>query len=200
MGRKDPRIDAYIAKSQPFARPILKHLRAVVHAGCPDVVETIKWGMPNFEHHGIMAGMAAFKAHASFGFWKGALIVDPKHNKSVQAMGSFGRIASLKNLPPRATLVGYVKRAAALNEVGVTVKRPVKAPKKPLPVPADLKAALAKSAKAKAGWERLSPSHRREYIEWITSAKQAETRTRRLTKAIAQVAQGKSQNWKYESR
>jgi uncharacterized protein YdeI (YjbR/CyaY-like superfamily) len=200
MAKKEPRVDAYIAKSQPFARPILKHLRSVVHQGCPDCEEAIKWGMPHFAYKGMFCGIAAFKQHAAFWLWKGKLIVDPKHSPSSKAMGNFGRITSLKELPPKATLVGYVKRARALKDAGVKSVRPARTPRKPLPVPADLKAALAKNAKARATFADFAPSHRREYIEWITGAKAADTRLRRLTTAIALMAAGKSQNWKYEKK
>jgi hypothetical protein len=200
MGKKDARVDAYIAKAQPFARPILKHLRAVVHAGCPDCEEAIKWGMPHFAYKGMFCGIAAFKQHAAFWLWKGKLIVDPKHSPSSKAMGNFGRITSLKELPPKATLVGYVKRARALKDAGVKSVRPPRTPRKPLPVPADLRAALAKNARARATFAAFAPSHRREYIEWITGAKAQDTRIRRLKAAVALMAKGKSQNWKYEKK
>ena len=197
MARKDPRVDAYIAKAQPFARPILKHLRAAVHAGCPDCEESIKWGMPHFGYKGMFCGIAAFKKHAAFWLWKGKLIVDPKHSETGKAMGNFGRITSLKELPSKATLVGYIKKARALKDAGVKSVRPARTPKKPPRVPADLKAELAKNAKARAGFAAFPPSHRREYIEWVTGAKAKDTRLRRLTTAIALMAEGKSQNWKY---
>jgi uncharacterized protein YdeI (YjbR/CyaY-like superfamily) len=200
MGKKDARVNAYIARAQPFARPILKHLRAVVHQGCPDCEESIKWGMPHFAYKGMFCGIAAFKQHAAFWLWKAKLIVDPKHSASSKAMGNFGRITSLKELPPKATLVGYVKRARALKDAGVKPVRPPRTPRKPLSVPADLKAALAKNVKARATFAAFAPSHRREYIEWITGAKAQETRLRRLTTAIALMAEGKSQNWKYEKK
>src|SRR3954452_3610237 len=118
MAKTDPRVDAYIERSAPFAKPILKHIRKVVHRGCPDVEETIKWGMPHFDYKGVMCGMAAFKAHCAFGFWKGSLIIDAQ-NKSADAMGQFGRITSMKDLPPKRTLQGYVKKARELNDAGI---------------------------------------------------------------------------------
>ncbi len=90
MASKDPRIDAYIAKSADFAQPILKHLRKVVHAGCPKVEETLKWSMPHFDYKGVMCGMAAFKAHCVFGFWKESLIFDSGKAPEKTAMRSFG--------------------------------------------------------------------------------------------------------------
>lgn len=194
MGKRDARIDAYIAKSADFAKPILKHLRGLVHEGCPGVEETIKWSMPHFDcAGGPLAGMAAFQAHCAFGFWKGSLIVPG----GKEAMGQFGRITSLADLPKDRVLLGYVRKAARLNEEGVKVPRPVKHPKKPIPMPADLAAALKKNAKARATFEGFSPSHKRDYLEWITEAKAEATRKKRLSTAIEWMSEGKPRNWKY---
>ena len=198
MASRDPRIDAYIARSADFARPILEYLRAVVHEACPEVEETMKWGFPHFMYEGMLCSMASFKAHCAFGFWKGALIVRRGGDAAEQAMGQFGRIASLEDLPSRATLARYVEQAMRLNEDGV--KAPARAkrvPKRPLATPADLQAALKKSAKARATFDAFSPSHRREYIEWITEAKRDETRRKRLDQTIEWLEEGKPRNWKY---
>ena len=194
MAKKDPRIDAYIAKAPEFARPILKHLRAIVREGCPDVEETMKWSMPHFDYKGPLAGMAAFKAHCAFGFWKGSLVVPG----SGEAMGQFGRITKVADLPKDKVLVGCVKKAAKLNDEGVKVKRPLKHPKKEIPMPADLAAALKKNAKARATYDGFRPSHQREYLEWITGAKAEATRARRLGTAIDYMSAGKPLNWKYQ--
>jgi uncharacterized protein YdeI (YjbR/CyaY-like superfamily) len=198
MATKDPRIDAYIARSAPFAKPILKYLRKVVHAGCPEVTETIKWSMPHFDYKGMMCGMAAFKAHCAFGFWKGDLVLGRDREEEKPGMGTFGCIKSLTDLPNEKTLVGYVKKAAALNDAGI--KAPGRAaPKKraPIPVPDDFAAALKKNAKARQTFDSFSPSHRREYLEWITEAKREETRKERLAKSVKWLAEGKARNWKY---
>lgn len=199
MGKRDPRVTAYIAKQGDFAKPILTYLRDVIHDGCPDVVETIKWSVPSFEHHGILCGMAAFKAHLQFGFWKHDLVV----GKRMDGMG-FGKIASVDELPPRATLVAYVKKASKLNEEGVKApwmearaKKARATKKAPIRVPADLKAALAKHRKAQATFEAFSPSHKREYLEWIIEAKGEDTRARRVAQAVEWMAEGKARNWKY---
>lgn len=199
MATKDPRIDAYIAKSAAFAKPILKHLRKVVHAGCPQVTETIKWSMPHFDYKGVMCGMAAFKEHCSFGFWKESLILGPGKTSEKDGMGSFGCIKSLKDLPNEKTLVGYVKKAAALNEAGI--KAPGRtAPKKrePIAMPDDFGAALKKNAKARKSFDAFAPSKRREYLEWITEAKREETRKQRLTTSLRLLAEGKPLHWKYQ--
>jgi uncharacterized protein YdeI (YjbR/CyaY-like superfamily) len=193
MGKKDPRVDAYIKNAQPFARPILKHLRKLVHTGCPDVEETIKWRMPFFNHKGPICFMASFKAHAVFGFWKGKLLFGKEHE---DAMGHFGRLTSIKDLPSDKKLIGYIKKAAELNERGVQKRRTPRGKQK-LTVPSDLKAALKKNPKAKKTFDDFSYSHKKEYVEWITDAKRAETRQRRLKTAIQWIAQGKPQNWKY---
>jgi uncharacterized protein YdeI (YjbR/CyaY-like superfamily) len=194
MGRKDPRVDAYIDEAAPFAKPILRFLRAAVHNGCPDLEETIKWGMPHFDFKGPICGMAAFKEHCAFGFWKRALIFG-NTNQEEEGMGQFGRITSLKDLPDKKTLIGHVRKAADLNEKGIKVRDRKK--RKPLPVPAYLTAALKKNTKARTTFENFSPSHRRDYIEWLTEAKREETRKQRLRTALDWMAQGKPRNWKY---
>lgn len=203
MPATDKRVDAYIAASADFAKPILEHLRSVVHQACPDVEETIKWGFPHFMYRGMLCSMASFKAHCAFGFWKGALILDDP-GMSAGAMGSFGRIASLKDLPPKQALAGYVKKAMALNEQGVATPRTRKpalakkaAPAATATPPDDLVAALRKNAAARKTFEGFSPSARKEYVQWITEAKGEATRQRRLETAIEWMAEGKPRNWKY---
>ena len=197
MATRDPRIDAYIAKSADFAKPILTYIRETVHAACPDVMETTKWSMPFFDYHGPLANMSAFKEHAAFGFWKGALVVGRSAGDDERAMGQFGRLTSVKDLPPKKELVALIKKAATLNEEGVKVEKK-KAPRPELPVPAELAAALAKNKKARANFEALPPSHKREYNEWIGEAKREETRAARVAQAIEWIAEGKSRNWKYQ--
>ena len=199
MGKRDPRVDAYIKNAAPFAQPILTEIRETVHASCPDVEETMKWRFPHFVYKGLLCGMASFKEHAALGFWKGALVTDGP--RGVDAMGHFGRLTKRSDLPSKRVLAGYVKKAAALNEQGVKVVRaPKKAAPKVVKVPADLAAAFRTNKKAQAGFDGFSPSHKREYLEWITEAKTDETRARRLAQAIAWMAEGKSRNWKYERR
>jgi uncharacterized protein YdeI (YjbR/CyaY-like superfamily) len=195
---RDPRIDAYIAKSCDFARPILEHLRRVVHAACPQAEETMKWGFPHFDYRGgMMCSMAAFKAHAVFGFWKGALVVGAVEG-SRDAMGDFGRITSVKELPARKALVGYIRKAMALNDSGIKPARSTRRPKPALAMPAELTAALRRTKGAWAQWQAFPPGRRREYVAWILEAKQDTTRARRIATTAVQVAEGKSQNWKYE--
>jgi uncharacterized protein YdeI (YjbR/CyaY-like superfamily) len=199
MPSREPKIDAYIAKAAPFAQPILKHLREVIHEACPEVEEAVKWSMPFFDHHGPLCALPAFKAHCSLRFWKGDLLF-----KEEGALRGFERLTKLDDLPPKKELVALLKAAARLNEDGVKAewqeKRAAKAKAskaKPVATPKDLVAALKKSAKAQAAWEGFSPSHRREYVEWITEAKRDETRAKRLEQTVAQLAEGKSRHWKY---
>jgi hypothetical protein len=196
MGTRDARIDAYISTAQPFAKPILTHLRDMVHAGCPEVEETLKWSVPHFQYKGTLAGMAAFKGHCRFGFWKGSLLNNGAKEGGA-AFDQFGRIMSIDDLPSDRQLIKLVKQAAALNEQGVKVQRMKKAPRAPLRAPAYFMTALTKNKKAAATFQAFSPSHKREYIEWITGAKAEGTRTRRLETAIAWIAEGKPRNWKY---
>jgi len=196
--KEDPRIDAYIAKSRPFAQPILTRIRKAVHAGCPAATETIKWGMPAFEYQGPLVGMAAFKAHCALAFWKASLMKTVPQDRRPEAMGQFGRFESIGDVPSEAALVRMVKEAAALNEAGIKVPRAKKAPRPAPKTPPDMRAALQANGKASAAWEAFPPSHRREYIEWITEAKTEATRSRRLETAIGWIAAGKGRNWKYQ--
>ncbi|MGI9077439.1 MAG: YdeI/OmpD-associated family protein [Gemmatimonadaceae bacterium] len=193
MEHTDPRIDAYIAKAAEFARPILQHLRTLVHEGCPEVEETLKWGIPHFMHEGMLCFMAGFKNHCAFGFWKRDMLIPD----SAEAMGNFGRITALSDLPKDKIVIALVKQAARSNEAGEKrPKRPRRA-KKDLPMPVELAKAFRKNPRAKAAFEKFSPSRKREYVEWITEAKTEATRTKRLATAIEWMAEGKPRNWKY---
>lgn len=207
MPTTDPRIDAYIEKAAPFAQPILTRFRKLVHKGCPDVTETIKWGMPAFDYKGPLCSMAAFKKHCSFGFWKAALLADAEPEKAdeinASSWGAPGRdgipakITSNDDLPSDAAIVRLIKKAAKLNDDGV--KPPAsKSARKPLPMPADFAAALKRTKGATANFDKFPPSHKREYIEWITEAKREETRCKRIATAVEWIAEGKSRNWKYQ--
>ncbi|RYD93799.1 MAG: hypothetical protein EOP61_22880 [Sphingomonadales bacterium] len=198
--KRDPRLDAYIARAAPFAQPILTHLRELVAKACPEGEEAMKWSSPSIVYRGkILCGMAAFKAHATFGFWQNRAVTaghTPENTES--AMGQFGRMTSLADLPDDATLTDMVHKAMALIDSGEKVARPLKHPKPPAEVPDDLAAALKASAGASATFEGFPPGQRREYIEWITGAKREETRKKRLETTIAQLEEGKRLNWKYE--
>jgi len=198
MGTRDARIDVYIANAAEFAQPILRHVRELVHAACPDVEETMKWSFPHFMHHGILCSMAAFKEHCAFGFWNGALILGVVGEPATPAMGQFGRIKSLRDLPAKKTITGYIRQAMKLNEAGIKpAARSNPARKKNLPVPEEMARALEQNRKARETYESFSPSRRREYVEWITEAKSADTRKKRLAKAMEWMAEGKPRNWKY---
>ena len=201
MGTRDPRIDAYIAKSADFAKPILASIRETVHSACPDVEETLKWSAPHFMYHGMMCGMAAFKEHCAFGFWKSSLVLgDGKGDDN--AAGQFGRITRVADLPPKKVMTSYIKRAMQLNEEGVSVRRaqPKRGHARDIEVPDDLAAALRKNRKARATFEAFSPSCKREYVDWIVEAKREETRQRRLETAVEQMAEGKARHWKYQAK
>lgn len=206
MGKKDNRVDAYIEKAQPFAKPILRHLRELVHKACPDVEETIKWSFASFDYKGPFCSMAAFKEHAVFGFWKYSLMNDPKgylgerFNKGGEAMGNLGRITRMKDLPPDKVIVDLIKQAKKLNDDDIKLPPRKKTEKKELVTPDYFTKALAKNKKALQGFEIFSPSHKREYVEWITDAKTEETRNRRMNTAIEWIAEGKGRNWKYQPK
>ena len=196
MGKKDPRVDAYIAQSAPFAQPILRYLRKTVHKGCPEAEEIIKWQFPHFDYKGMMCSMAAFKTHCAFGFWKASLILGG-NEKAREAMGHFGRIARMADLPDEKTLIAYVQKAARLNDEGIKAPRSKPKRKTVLVVPDDLAAVLAGNKAARRSFENFSPFQKREYVEWITEAKREETRKQRIKTAIGWMSEGKVRNWKY---
>ncbi len=198
MSNFDPRIDAYIEKSAEFARPILTHVRKLVHKACPDVEETLKWSMPHFDFKGPLCHMAAFKQHAAFGFWKQPLLDQDAFPAEKTAMGGFGRIENRKDLPSDKVLVGLIRQAMELNEKGIQRPKSAAEKKVELPVPELLADALKKNKKAAEVFENFPPGKRKEYIEWINDAKTEATREKRLTTAIEWIGEGKSRNWKYE--
>lgn len=197
----DPRIDLYISKSAEFAKPILIHLRELVHAACPDVQETIKWSFASFDYEGPMCSMASFKQHCAFGFWKASLMKDKSlvsNAESESAMGHYGKITSLKDLPPDKKIIAHIKEAMMLNDKGIKLPpRKVTASKKNIVVPDYFLKQLKKNKKAFTTFESFSPSHRREYVEWIIEAKTEKTKIRRMETAIELMSEGKSRNWKY---
>jgi uncharacterized protein YdeI (YjbR/CyaY-like superfamily) len=196
--KTDPRVDAYIARQADFAKPILTHLRAILHEACPDCEETLKWSMPSFIYKGkILAGFAAFKAHATFGFWSGSTLLET-NDEQRSAMGQFGRLTSRDDLPAKAMLLEFTKKAMTLIDEGVKPIRN-KTVKAPLAVPQDLRAAIDAAPAAKATFDGFPPSCQREYVEWVTEAKRDETRAKRLAQTIEWLAEGKRRNWKYEN-
>lgn len=202
MSTRDKRVDAYIAKSADFAKPILNHLRELVHQACPEVQETIKWGFPHFDYKGMLCSMASFKKHCAFGFWKAKLMADFDEVLSPvgeTAMGHFGRITSLKDLPADTRMRKYIKEACKLNDAGAKVERPKRViAKKPITVPAYFRKELAKNPLARATFDKFSHSHKKDYVEWITEARTDATRMKRMSTALEWLAEGKSRNWKYE--
>lgn len=199
MSKRSPGVDAYIAKAAPFARPILEKIREAFHAA-GDVDEVLKWNFPHFEHKGIVGSMAAFKGHVSWGFWKAKLMSDPKGILSPVGDTSMGgsKVTSEKELPPKKVLVEYVREAIRLNEDGLKVERPKSTRSvAPLEVPDDLAAALKKDRKARTTFDGFTEGQRRDYLEWITEAKQEATRQKRLATTLEWLAEGKQRNWKY---
>ena len=203
----DPKVDAYVAKARPFAQPILKHVRTLIHNGCPGVEETIKWGRPFFEYQGaIICFLAAFKEHCSLGFW-GQEIKAVLREARVQtegSSGSFGHIKTLRDLPSDDLLVGWVRQTSGMIESGnytspIAARPKAAKPKNPaVKMSAEFSVALGKNKKAAAVFEAFSPSAKREYIEWIAEAKRPETRDNRIATAVKWIAEGKQRNWKYE--
>ena len=203
MGNKDKRVDDYISKSADFAKPVLSHLRKLVHDACPNVQETIKWSFPHFDYKGMMCSMAAFKQHCAFGFWKTALMKDAKEmiEKNDYAMGHLGKITSLNDLPTDKKITAWIKEAAKLNDDDVKLpERKRSTDKKEIEIPDAFQKALNENKTAAATFYNFSPSHKYEYLEWITGAKTDETKSRRIVTTIKQLTEGKSLNWKYAKK
>jgi len=204
MGKKDPRVDAYIAKSAEFAKPILTHLRKLIHEACPTVEETTKWSFPHFMYKSptertarILCSMASFKQHCAFGFWYAE--GDSSHEAQTgPAMGQYGRITSVADLPKEKVLVQQIKEAVRVHDAGVKPRPAARSTeKKELEIPDYFTAALKKNKKALATFEQFNYSNKKEYVEWITEAKTEETRKKRLDTAIEWMSEGKPRNWKY---
>lgn len=197
MAAADPRIDAYLAAVPAFALPILTRLREDMHAACPGVVETIKWSRPHFLLNGkLLCGMSAFKAHCAFGFWEREGVGEGKGG----AMGDFGRITSLADLPPRAELRRQIKAAAALLQAGAPrAQKPNRAPRPQLAMPDDFAAALAKVPAAQQTYAAFPPGKQRDYLEWVLEARRGDTRAKRIAQAVEWLEEGKSRHWKYEA-
>lgn len=197
---KDKRTDAYIAKAPQYAQPILIHLRKLVHEACPEIVETIKWGMPAYEYKGIVCSMAAFKAHCSFGFWKAALMMDSGELLKNQnnAMGHFDKITSLKDLPADKKIIALIKEAVDLNERGIKLPAKEKAAETiEIATPDYFLKELKKNKKALEVFQAFAPSHRKEYNRWIMDAKTDATKNKRMAQSIEWIENGKGRNWKY---
>jgi uncharacterized protein YdeI (YjbR/CyaY-like superfamily) len=201
----NPKVDVYIAKSQPFAQPILTHIRELAHKACPEVEEEIKWSMPFFVLGGVILGhMASFKQHCAVGFWGPEMnaILNEAGLHSENGMGSLGKITTLKDLPPDKQMLGYYRQAAGLILSGQRTKSLERTAKsvKPAPeIPSELTAALKKNKAAAKVFAGFSPSCKREYADWIAEAKRPETRDKRVATAIEWIAEGKQRNWKYQN-
>ncbi len=195
---RDPHVDAYIGKQADFAQPILHHIRALMHAASPDMGEAIKWSMPFFTYKGQnLANMAAFKGHAAFGFWHDKVARD---DASGDAMGQFGKLTTLTDLPRDDQIAALIHKAMALIDAGDKPRTGPKAPRPPLPVHPALQAALDANPAASAVWAAFPPGKVRDYCEWINEAKTDATRDKRIAQAVEWIADGKARNWKYDKR
>src|SRR5215210_2555914 len=201
MPTNDSRVDEYISKSADFAKPVLTYLRDVVHKACPDVNETIKWNFPNFEYAGgILCSMAAFKQHCAFGFWLASLMTDPDKLLTLgekTAMGHLGQIKNIADLPPEKVLVKYINEAMLLNEKGAKISKKKVTEIKEVEVPPYFLDALRQNKTAYSTFEKFSPSHKNEYLDWIIEAKSEATRNKRIATALEWLEEGKPRLWKY---
>jgi uncharacterized protein YdeI (YjbR/CyaY-like superfamily) len=196
--KRDARIDAYIAKALPFAQPILSHVRERVHAVAPGVEETTKWSAPAFTIDGkILLIMAAFKQHAALNFWRGQELRGDAANSD--AMGQFGKLKSVHDLPPDAELDRLIGEAAELAKSAPAPRKVKHEPKAEPSLHPDFAKALNAAPKAKAVLDGFPPSAQRDYVEWISEAKQDATRSKRIATAIEWLSEGKRRHWKYQN-
>ncbi len=202
---RSPGIDSYLNAANPDFRPMLASLREAVHRACPQVEETIKWGMPTFVYRGkILCGMAAFKQHMSFGYWQHAEVLGEAASGERTGMGSYGKLRTAADIPSPALLKSHIRRAMQLIDEAAAGTAPAK-PKparaaRPEAVPSPgFTAALKASPIARKHFEAFPPGQRREYIDWINEAKRDDTRERRIAQAIEWLGEGKRRNWKYEN-
>ncbi|MCO5945651.1 YdeI/OmpD-associated family protein [Mucilaginibacter flavidus] len=202
MEQYDARVDAYIAKAAPFAKPILEHIREVVHKASPLITETVKWGMPFFDYKGPVCMMASFKQHLGFGFWKSSRLNDPEGylqgSDEEAAAGSFGRIEKMEDLPPDEAMIGFILQVIALNESGIKEPKKAAPAKAELPIPDDFNQMLSSNTTALGYFVDFSPSKKREYLEWFAEAKSDDTRQKRMEQALEWISEGKSRHWKYQ--
>ena len=195
---RDPRIDAYIANAPAFAQKILSHVRERVQAAAPEAEETIKWSAPAFTVDGkILLVMASFKAHAALNFWRGQEVGDG--SPKAGAMGQFGRLTSLADLPSDDELDAIIREAAALAKTAPAPRKTKNAPRPAPELHPEFAAALAKAPKAKAVLDDFPPSAQRDYFEWIGEAKQDATRQKRIATAVEWLTEGERRHWKYQN-
>lgn len=197
-----PQVDNFILKAQPFAHPILNHIRALVHHTCPEAEEKIKWGMPFFDYKGeMMCHMAAFKHHCAIGFWKASLMKDKalmQHASSESSMGHIGKITCLDDLPSDKKIIAWIKEAMKLNEDGIKVNKVKSTKDEAIEAPAYFLKELKQNKEALKTFNAFTYSCKKEYIVWITDAKTETTREKRMSQAIEWMAEGKKRMWKYE--
>ena len=194
----DKKVDNYIIQSADFAKPILSHLRKLIHNACPDVQEMIKWGFPHFDYKGMLCNMAGFKNHCAFGFWKAALMKDAVSFKinNATSMGHAGKIKNLSDLPPDNMIIVQIKEAMRLNEEEIKLPDRRLKNREEVMIPDLLKKEFAKNKKASDTFNSLSHPHKKEYTEWINEAKTEETKSKRIATTIEWLAAGKTRNWK----
>lgn len=203
MTKTDARIDAYIDKSEEFAKPIMEYIRAIVHEACPDAEEGWKWSFPHFLYKGkILTAMCAFKKHCAMGFWLEAEMKTVKEytkDREKNGMFTLGKIEKIEDLPAKSKLTAMIKEAMELTDMGVTLKKTPPS-KNSLPIPDYFEKALKANKKAWETFEKASPSFRKEYINWITEAKTETTRNKRMEQALEWISEGKGRNWRYEKK
>ncbi len=204
MAKLNSKVTEYIAKSADFAKPILNHLREIIHSTCPDVEEDIKWGTPHYGYKGDhLVMMAGFKNHCSFSLYKAEMMKDKAIQDSLKAGKKFGfmdKVKSLDELPAKKILVAYIKEAMAINEQGIKKVITKSAKPKVVEMPDSFAKALKANVKANKVFTEKSDSFRKEYIVWIADAKTDETRQKRIEQSLEWIADGKGRFWQYAKK
>jgi hypothetical protein len=194
-------INQYMAELPEWQRRMLVRLRQLIHEAAPEVEEAWRWDKPHFDNAGIMVGLCAFKEHVAVWFHKGALLKDTKKLFEATARTEEKGMRAYKlhegDKINEAAFLDLVKQAVAVNDKG-TKLREAKPTKKALVVPEDLEQVLRKDPTAWANWEAFPVGHRRAYVEWVTDARQEETRKRRIAQSLEKIREGEQQEERHQ--
>ena len=144
----------------------------------------------------MICWLAYFKNHVGINFFKGSLIEDLHGLYDEACMDKGNRQIKFRRQDDvdEVKLKHYLYEAIKLNKEGTNVQ----AKKISTDIPENLAQALAKNINAKNFFDSLAQGYKRDYIVWITTAKQEKTRLKRLNTTIEWLSEGKKKNWKYE--
>lgn len=190
------KISQYIESADVKKKEILQRLRDFLNRDDFGLTEDWKWHAPNFNSNGMVCWLAFFKSHVGLNFFKGSLIEDLHGLYDNASMDKGNRIIKYKTINEinENLLEYYIYEAIKHNKEGAKIT----SKKVEIEVPKDLAKALEKDIMAKDFFTNLAPGYKRDYIDWIISAKQEKTRLKRLETTLEWLGQGKKKNWRYK--